>query len=167
MVPEFALGLLEMYATHKGLCNFAEYPLQIAYDLSTAEEVLKTVPANDSLPRFAIVIVAFKDAAHLEKLVKAVHLPHHYIIIHLERLTSPSYATQVRRIASQYRNVAVVQFGTVTYRTDSVSMINYQIMNWLVNDLKLEYDYHFTLGGAVYPLHSANRTGSTLANCQT
>jgi hypothetical protein len=162
MVPEFSLGLLEIYATQKGFCDFAEYPLQIADNLSKSEDVLRTVPANDSLPRFAIVIVAFKDTAHLKRLVKAVHLPHHYIIIHLERFTSTRYAIQVKRIASLYRNVVVVQFGTVTYRTDSVSMINYQIMNWLVNDLQLEYNYHFTLDGAVYPLYSASELAQHL-----
>jgi len=156
MIPEITLGLLEMYATQKGFCDFAAYPLQISYDLSDAEALLRSVPANDSLPRFAFVIIAFKDAVHLERLIKAVHLPHHYIILHLERSTSPSYAIQVRRLASQYRNIAVVEFGTIIYPTDSISMINYQIMNWLVNDLKLEYDYHFTLGGATYPLYSAS-----------
>jgi hypothetical protein len=29
-------------------------------------------------------------------------------------------------------------------------------MNWLVNNLKLEYNYHFALDGAAYPLYSAN-----------
>jgi hypothetical protein len=162
MVPEFSLGLLEIYATQMGLCDFAEYPLQITDNLSDAEQVLRTVPAHDSLPRLAIVIVAFKDAAHLKRLIKAVHLPHHFIIIHLERLTSKTYSTQVRMIASLYKNVAVVQFGTIAYRTDSVSMINYQIMNWLVNDLKLEYNYHFSLDGAVYPLYSANELAQHL-----
>jgi hypothetical protein len=46
-------------------------------------------------------------------------------------------------------------------------MINYQIMNWLVNDLKLEYDYHFTLGGAGYPLHSANELAQHLQTTET
>jgi hypothetical protein len=162
MIPEITLGLLEMYATQKGFCDFAAYPLQISYDLSDAEALLRSVPANDSLPRFAFVIIAFKDAVHLERLVKAVHLPHHYIILHLERSTSPSYAIQVRRLASQYRNIAVVEFGTIIYPTDSISMINYQIMNWLVNTLKLAYDYHFTLGGAVYPLYSAKELAQHL-----
>jgi len=158
MVPEFALGLLEIFATHNGHCEFDKYPLQIAYDLSAAEQVLvqssKVLP-SDSLPRLAIVIVAFRDAAQLSRIVQAVHMPHHYIVIHLERLTPPNYVSEVLKVASQYQNVAVAQFGTISYRTDSVSMINYQIMNWLVNDLKLEYDYHLTLGGAVYPLFGA------------
>ena len=164
MVPEFALGLLEIYATHNEHCDFTNYPLQIAYDLSQAEMVLRKVTAHPSLPRFAIVIVAFKDAEHLERLIKAVHMPHHFVIIHLERVTPPKYANQVRKIISQYHNIALVQFGTVTYRTDSVSMINYQIMNWLVNDLKLDYDYHLTMGGAVYPLYSSNELALYLKN---
>jgi hypothetical protein len=155
MVPEFALGLLEIFATHRGHCDFERFPLQIAYDLSAAASVLRRVPSNPSLPRLAIVIVAFKDAEHLDKLVEALHMVHHYIIIHLERLTPSSFTDQAYKIASKYLNVVVVKFGTVTYRTDSVSFINYQIMNWLVNDLLLDYDYHLTLGGAVYPLYNA------------
>jgi hypothetical protein len=160
MVPEFALGLLEVFATHNGRCDFNKYPLQIAnYDLNAAEAVLtktsKVLPSEASLPRLTIIIVAFRDAQHLSSIIKAVHLPHHFIVIHLERTTPPSYTAEVYQIAAEYQNVAVAQFGTVTYRTDSVSMINYQIMNWLVNDLKLEYDYHLTLGGAVYPLYGA------------
>ena len=147
MVPEFALGLSEIYTTHNGIIDFTKYPLQIAYDLSQADMVLRNETAHPSLPRVAIVIVAFKDAEHLERLIKAVHMPHHFVIIHLERVTPPKYANQVRKIISQYHNIALLQFGTVTYRTDSVSMINYQIMNWLVNDLKLDYDSHLTMGG--------------------
>jgi hypothetical protein len=156
MVPEMALGLLEVYATNEGHCDFSKYPLQIPYDLSQAATMLRAVPDDpNSLPRLAIVIVAFKDPTLLSSLVQALHLPHHFIIIHLERSTPSSYTDEVARIASQYSNVVVVKFGTVLYRTDSVSMINYQIMNWLVNDLGLTYDYHLTMDGTVYPLYSA------------
>ena len=156
MVPEMALGLLEVFATNEGHCDFSKYPLQIDYDLSLAAAVLKAVPDDPNrLARLAIVIVAFKDATHLERLVETLHLPHHYIIIHLERSTPSTYTNQVTRIASQFSNVVVVKFGTVLYRTDSVSMINYQIMNWLVNELGLTYDYHLTMDGAVYPLYTA------------
>lgn len=156
MVPEMALGLLEVYATNEGYCDFSKFPLHIAYDLSLAATVLKAVPDDpNGLPRLAIVIVAFKDATLLERLVATLHLPHHYIIIHLERSTPSAYTDQVTRIASQFSNVVVVKFGTVLYRTDSVSMINYQIMNWLVNELGLTYDYHLTMDGTVYPLYNA------------
>lgn len=156
MVPEFALGLLEVYATHSGHCDFSKFPLQIAYDLRSQASMLNAIsPAPKKFLRLVIVIVAFKDSKHLSRIIRAVHMPHHYIIIHLERLTPSNYVKDVEKIASQYNNVVVVQFGTVTYRTDSVSFVNYQIMNWITNNLGLEYDYYLTLGGAVYPLFNA------------
>lgn len=155
MVPEFALGLLEVWATHHDHCDFNKYPLEISDDLSDAAMTLQKVPPDSTLPRLAIVIVAFKDIQHLERLVKAVYMPHYYFVIHLERKTPQEYVDQVKELAEPYSNVVVIQFGTVTYRTDSVSMINYRIMNWLVHTVKLEYDYHLTMGGAVYPLYSA------------
>ena len=114
MVPEMALGLLEIYATNEGHCDFSKYPLQIPYDFSQAATVLRAVPVDaNGLPRLAIVIIAFKDATLLSSLVQALHLVHHYIIIHLERSTSSAYTNQVIRIGSQYSNVVVVKFGTV------------------------------------------------------
>jgi hypothetical protein len=123
MVPEMTLELLEIYATNEGYCDFSKYPLTIDHDFSQAATVLRSVPVDtNSLPRLAIVIIAFKDATLLSSLVQALHLPHHYIIIHLERSTSSAFTNQVTRIGSQYSNVVVVKFGTVLYRTDSVSM---------------------------------------------
>jgi hypothetical protein len=82
-------------------------------------------------------------------------MPHHLIIVHLERSSPPSFTDSVHKIASKHTNVVVVQFGTIIYQTDSVSMVNYQIMYWLTEELKLSYDYLVTLGNAVYPLYSA------------
>jgi Core-2/I-Branching enzyme len=158
------LGLLEMYATQNGFCDFSKYPLEIPIDLSNQTEKLKSVPSSDRLPRLVMVIIAFQDAKHLERLVRAVYLPHHLIIIHLDRVTPLKFERQVNKIATRYSNVVVVKFGMVIYRTDSVSMINYKIMNWLVNVVQLKYDYHLTLDGASFPLYKATTLALYIKN---
>jgi hypothetical protein len=167
MYLEFCLSLLEIYATHTDngagntkICNFEKYSLQIEHNdddlLSTAEKTLRNVPvSHNDLPRLVFVIVAFQDADHLEVLIEACSMPHHFIIVHLERRSPQSFTHRVHRIANKYSNVVVVQFGSIIYPTDSVSTVNYQIMNWLTEELKLPYDYLLTLGNAAYPLHGA------------
>jgi hypothetical protein len=167
MYLEFCLSLLEIYATHTDngdgntkICNFEKYSLQIEHNdddlLSTAEKTLRNVPVNhNGLPRLVFVIVAFQDADHLEVLIEACSMPHHFIIVHLERRSPQSFTDRVHRIANKYSNVVVVQFGSIIYPTDSVSTVNYQIMNWITEELKLTYDYLLTLGNAAYPLHGA------------
>jgi hypothetical protein len=160
---EWTLELLELHATHHGHCDFRRYkPTVPSYTpnlqqaASTLRRVTQTIVPPPYHARVAFAIVAYKDAKHLERLIQAIHMPHHLILIHLERSTSMRYFNQVLAIVKQYQNVVILQFGTVLYRTDSVSMINLRIMRWLVEDLQLEYDYHAVLGGAVYPLYEAS-----------
>jgi hypothetical protein len=156
MVPEMILGLLEVFATHANLCDFSKMDLTISPTFPTQQNQLQRVPnAPANMARLAIVIVAFRDLDHLQRIVEAVHMPHHFIVIHLERSTPAPYVEAVQtRIVASYSNVVVLQFSAVTYRTDSVSFINFQIMNWLVHTVGVAYDYHITLGGAVFPLYS-------------
>jgi hypothetical protein len=123
------------------------------------QKVVQTVPTPAQHARIVFTIVAYQDAPQLRRLVEAIHMPHHLIVIHLEQAQAQrddEFFKEMSDIASSYSNVVIVQFGTVIYKTDSVSRINLQLMNWVVNDLKLDYDYHITLGGAVYPLYGAS-----------
>eukprot|EP00535_Pseudo-nitzschia_heimii_P013127 CAMPEP_0197197966 /NCGR_PEP_ID=MMETSP1423-20130617/33134_1 /TAXON_ID=476441 /ORGANISM="Pseudo-nitzschia heimii, Strain UNC1101" /LENGTH=630 /DNA_ID=CAMNT_0042651795 /DNA_START=159 /DNA_END=2051 /DNA_ORIENTATION=- len=163
MYLEFCLGLLEIYATHSSgegngtICDFGKYPLTIQGDhLLFAKSILQSVPVSpDGLPRLVFVIIAFEDADHLESLINACFLPHHLFVVHLERRSPSSFTERVHRIANKFANVAIVQFGSIIYRTDSVSMVNYRIMYWLTEELGVSYDFFLTLGNAVYPLYSA------------
>mmetsp|Transcript_28567 Transcript_28567/g.61517 ORF Transcript_28567/g.61517 Transcript_28567/m.61517 type:complete len:627 (+) Transcript_28567:133-2013(+) len=167
MYREFCFGLLEIFATHSHgggkngqICEFDKYSLKIQRgDLLSAELILrnasKSLSSNTNLPRLVFVIVAFQDADHLEALIKACFMPHHLIIVHLERRSPLSFTKSVRQIEKQYENVAVVQFGSIIYQTDSVSTVNYQIMNWVTEELNISYDYWLTLGNAAYPLLGA------------
>jgi len=127
--------------------------------------------------RTCFVIVAFKDVEQLERLVDAVWLEENYVVVHLERRTSQEYRQQVeRRILSKYNhdnsdnnddkikagNVVVLQFGSVVYPSDSVSGVTYKIMNWLHDDVGLEYDYLALLDGASFPLLSARAMQAAL-----
>jgi hypothetical protein len=153
MEQEFCLELLEMYATHHGYCHFDggfPYPPNLQH----AEQVFRSIPASPNYPRLAIIIIAFQDAPQLQRLVEAVYMPHFYIMIHLERRTSLKFKEEAQVIASRYNNVVVVQFGTIVYRTDSVSMIQLQLMKWFVTK-DFHHDFHVTLNGAAFSLYSA------------
>ncbi|CAB9521967.1 expressed unknown protein [Seminavis robusta] len=105
------------------------------------------------------VISAFEDFPQLQALIHAIHLPHHWLIVHLERQTGPSYVAQVQSLTKIYSNLVVLQFGTVIYPGDSLSQINFAIMQLLeeaahVHD-DFHYDYLLALSAASYPLYSA------------
>jgi len=167
--PELILGLLEIFATHHNVCDFSKLQLNIPnVDYSTHAAFIQRIPQKptDQLARLVFVIVAFHDCDHLLRLVEAIHMPHHLIIIHLERSAPPDYVREVHtKIVTMYNNVVVLQFGAIMYRTDSVSMINYQIMNWLIHHVtSFKYDYHISLGGAVFPLYGAKELATHLAS---
>jgi len=169
---ELVLELLELYGMAHQLCDYTTYQptvpsdtvglLQASTKLRAAAEQLSFQESPPQRTRLAVVIVAFQDAAHLQRLVDAVILPQHYVIVHLDRRVSPEYAQEVQRMTGEYDNVVVVQFGSVVYKTDSVSLINLRIMRWLQQDLELPYDYHVTLGGAAYPLQTAQQLAAAL-----
>jgi len=165
MYREFCFGLLEMFATHsneeeKGaICDFKKYSLKFrrGHNIQSAGSTLRNVPpSGNGLPRLVFVIIAFQDGDHLEALIEACFMPHHLIIIHLEHRSPTPFTERIHRIATRYDNVAVVQFGSIIYQTDSVSTINYQIMHWVTEELKIPYDYWLTLGNAAYPLLGAS-----------
>eukprot|EP00536_Pseudo-nitzschia_multiseries_P002727 jgi/Psemu1/317962/estExt_fgenesh1_pm.C_370008 len=172
MYREFCFGLLEIFATHNtgdengAICDFQKYSLKIRRpDLRSAESTLRNVPVSpNNLPRLVFVIIAFQDADHLEALIEACFMPQHLIIVHLERRSPPSLSERVHQIATKYENVAVMQFGSIIYQTDSVSTVNFQIMHWVTAELRIPYDYWLTLGNAAYPLLGATELTNYFLN---
>jgi hypothetical protein len=168
LLEEYILELLEQYGVSKGLCSFELYrptvpPTAQGIEQATAVlEATQHIPVPSNFARLAIVIVAFKDPEQLHRLIDAIHLPHHYIIIHLDRRTDPDFQVAVESIAKRYSNIAILKFGSIVYLTDSVSMVNLRIMRWLVYDLGVRYDFHLPLGGAMYPLQDAQTLASSL-----
>ncbi|CAJ1956405.1 unnamed protein product [Cylindrotheca closterium] len=160
---EWTLELLELYLTHNGKCQFDQYRPRIKRVASIQkagwklQEIAKVFPVPPQQARVVFSIVAYKDSKHLRRLIEAIHLPHHLIIIHLEQTQQgdESYHQQVEAIANDYQNVVVVQFGTIIYKTDSISRVTLQLMYWITTELKIKFDYFASLGGAVYPLFGA------------
>jgi len=163
---EMKLELLEIYASnHSRFCDYALYKPTVRReaDPEQAAAILRNVLHVDtSTIRLAIAIVAYKDIKHLKLLLKGVHLPQHYIIIHLERYTNPDFEKGVRELAVEYENVVVLKFGSIVYKTGQVTDINLRIMRWLVFDSGLTFSYFLALGGAVYPLYSAMELAQAL-----
>jgi len=163
---EMKLELFEIYASnHSRFCDYALYKPTVRReaDPEQAAAILRNVLHVDtSTIRLAIVIVAYKDIQHLKLLLKGVHLPQHYIIIHLERYTNPDFEKGVRELAVEYENVVVLKFGSIVYKTGQVTDINLRIMRWLVFDSGLTFSYFLALGGAVYPLYSAMELAQAL-----
>lgn len=166
LIHEWTLELLELYLTHNAKCHFDQYRPRIirkSTSIKVAEEKLqelvKVVPVPSQQARIVFSIVAYKDAKHLRRLIEAIHLPHHLIIIHLEQTQAKDselfYQQQVEAIANDYQNVFVVQFGTIVYKTDSISRVTLQLMYWITEELNVKFDYFASLGGAVYPLFGA------------
>eukprot|EP00980_Cylindrotheca_fusiformis_P023152 scaffold10199_cov146-Cylindrotheca_fusiformis.AAC.9 len=158
---EWTMELLELHAMHSGLCDFEFYHPRIRQMTSsireaglTLRQIVETVPVPPKQCRILFSIVAYKDSAHLGRLIEAIYLPQHLIIVHLEeqQARDDSFIEEVEAIASNYSNVAVVQFGTIIYKTDSISRVTLQLMYWATKELKLDFDYFAALGGAVYPL---------------
>ena len=175
---EWTLQLLEMYATYHGYCDFTtkyrpkaifskkhsndeRIEQQVGKRLQHIVETVPIPPKNHV--RIVYCIIAYRDVSHLKRLIQAIHLPHHIIIIHLDDDTDSAFrrSIEVQILQQHYSNVVMLQFGTVIYKTDSVSMINLRIMEYIHNTLNIQYDYYVTLGGATYPLL---RTSTELSN---
>ena len=103
-------------------------------------------PSDKGLAWLAIANVAYKDLQHLIQLSRGVYMPHHYIIIHLERRPDPEFEQGVREYALEFNNVVVLKFGSVVYKTGEVTDINLRIMRWIVFESGLHFSYFLTLG---------------------
>lgn len=157
---EVALQGLELFSRAAGACNFSEYQptvpqtaLMLSGNPASSISVLQDPP--EDMARIVFCISAFSDFPQLEQLVGAILLPHHLIIIHLERRTPPDFVAHVEQLSKIHKNIIVLQFGSVIYPTDSISHIFLQIMQWVTKDLGLGYDYLMTLGSSTYPLFNA------------
>jgi Core-2/I-Branching enzyme len=187
VTEELVLQLLEIYLTHNIPTNnnsIAYMPSQCQFDapwyrpsvpqitdLSRIEQSLRVASetyAHSEKIRIVFCIVVYRDAPHVERLVQALLQPQHYIVLHVERRSPPEFVAAMHQLASRHGNqVVVLQFGTILYRTDSVSQVNFRIMKWVLQDLKLEYDYHVMLDGSSFPLYSGPDLVSHLAQNPT
>ena len=152
---EFVLELLEQYAADHQFCDYSLYRPTVYGHEEQGTRLKATF--SDGVQRLAVVIIAFQDVDHLAALVEAIYEPQNIILIHMERHADSDFRRSVLDMAETYENVVVLQFGTITYRTDSVSMINLRIIRWITLDLQLEYDYVLLMDGSAYPLVSTQQ----------
>jgi hypothetical protein len=169
---EFALQLLELKLMERNMCNYSLFrptvPGHQAEGLRLQKVAKRQYQHQPTLwnpfhlvpipyYRLAIVISAFQDFNHLVALLRAVHLPQHYIVIHIDRYCDEKYQSQLKDLLAttpQYGNVVIVQFGSVVYTSDTISLINLRILRWLTFDLQLDYEQVLLIDAAVYPLRS-------------
>ncbi|CAB9499516.1 expressed unknown protein [Seminavis robusta] len=156
MQQEIILELLELYAMHYGFCNFHRYRPALVKDSKAFEDTSKLdAPANSARCAFVITVLA-NDSTHVKRLIQAIHMPHHYIVLHLDQQANEELKTELLELAELYENLELVQFGTIRAdREDSMSGIHLKIMRWLTIELGLVFDYHVTLDGASFPLLNA------------
>lgn len=161
MRDEFVLQLLEIYSSmdaSQRRCDYSRYRPTIPEPIAEAayERAQEIMNEWVDTPHIRVVftIVAHTDVVHLEKLVSAIYMPHHLILIHIERRASIEFNQAVNRLTVMFRNLIVLRFGTIVYRTDLVSHIHWKLLNWFHNLPGLDYDYHVALDGSAYPMHS-------------
>lgn len=165
MQEEFVLELLEMRAQAAHLCDFEIHRPSVPMDPTSRSHVAQRLEAlatrsnpdsQGTATRVVFSIVAHRDVEQLRRLIQAISLPQHYILLHLERRCPVEFEIAVNELASSFDNVVVLKFGTILYETDLVSMIQYRIMYWVTHVLQLPFDYWISLDGASFPLHSAS-----------
>lgn len=146
---EFKAELLEQFATFERLCNFSTYRPSIpAFVAERAQKTLPLSAFNNSI-KVVFCISAFKDVDQLGKLVDALPTENAMVVIHLERTVSDEYHQDVLK---RCPSALVLRFGSVVYRTDSLTAINIRILRWLTLELRLLYEYVVLMDGSAFPL---------------
>ena len=171
LTQEVILELLEIYATNQGYCNFDRYrPTVSVLDSIAREKLLNTAdmeaPSLHARCAFVIAIRRRDDVTHIQRLVEAIHMPQHFIILYLEREEENNQDTFVNEntaIADGYDNVVVLRFRQHFEGVeDPLSNVHLRIMRLLSIDLDLTYDYHVTLDGTSFPLLPAGELAKHL-----
>ncbi|KAL7570668.1 hypothetical protein ACA910_014941 [Epithemia clementina (nom. ined.)] len=133
---------------------------------SAEERVDATAAAAATFPRIVFTIVAHQDFSMLKHLIHALHQPHHVLIIHVERPRTRAalefrhdlrkyIGTQKKKHPTEKSNIFGVTFGTIVYSTDSVSLVHWRLLNWMLHDCQFtNFDYYVALDGASFPLWS-------------
>lgn len=161
---EIKLQALEHFARGvQGACNFSLYhpsvPEFAPIVPGTMDKTKRLIQSLYETPkeqaRLVFAISAYNDMAQLRRLLQAISLPQHLIVIHLERRTPATFIHEAQQLASHHPNLVVLQFGSVIYPSDTLSHVMLQIMRWVTHDLNFQYDYFIALGSTSYPLWNA------------
>jgi len=164
---EIILELLEIYGTHYGFCRFHRYKPSYNHENPSGSSSGSNTFSNAIVPsptghaRLAFVIVVRRnDLAHIQRLIKAVHMPQHYIVLHVDATMNEGFFFRLLELTQEYDNIVVVRFETAASLhndngMDSMTHVHLKLMRWLTMDLHLRYDYHITLDDTSFPLYYA------------
>jgi hypothetical protein len=171
VVDDITMQSLEMYARKQGVCDYQRYQPRVP-NLDTTElaDVMRqlpppTPPAAKDQVRLVYLISAYKDFDQLQELVRAIHLPQHLIVIHLERDTDPVFVVRIQQELEVQEGLVVLQYGAIIYTTDSLSHVFLQMMGTIEEAAKeadWDYDYIVNLGSNAYPLLDATTMAQKL-----
>ena len=110
----------------------------------------------------AYFIVAYRDAAFLERQFRALYDARNLYVYHVDVRVGKDVVDRLRALERAHANVLVSRCGTVVYRTDSASWLVYRFMAWLVeHDVKV--GHAVPLDGGAYPLVGPKRMRALLA----
>ena len=151
---EIIVELLEIYGTQHSYCKFHRYRPTFVHGGNAFAGATLAPPAGHARLAF-VIAVRRHDPAHIKRLVRAIYLPYHYIVLHLDMQMDEGMQTDLLEIAHDYENVVVVRFGTIHAGMDGMTNVHLKLMRWLTLELKLNFDFHITLDGASFPLLSA------------
>jgi hypothetical protein len=144
--------LTEEYLGWWGFCDWDTYVIP----------PLSGVAAPGASYDVAYFIVAYRDAAFLERQFRALYDARNLYVYHVDVRVSMDVVDRLRALERAHANVRVARCGTVVYLTDSASWLVYRFMAWLVaHDVKI--GHAVPLDGGAYPLVGPKRMRRLLA----
>jgi hypothetical protein len=157
-----------MYARHQGVCDYQSYQPRVPHinETDLVPLLRELPPPPEDQVRLVYLISAFKDFDHLRELVRAITLPQHLIVIHLERETEPAFVDRIQQeLLEEFDNVLVWKFGTIIYTADLISHV-FLMMMMTIEDAaataQWDYDYLINMSSNSYPLLNATATARRL-----
>lgn len=148
---EFKAELLEQHATFERLCNFSAYRPSIPASVAANAQLNFPFSTFNSSVKIVFCISAFQDVEQVGNLVDALPQDNALVMIHLERSTSADYH---QALTERCPGALILQYGTVVYRTDTLTSVNIRILRWLTFELRLSYEYVVLMDGSAFPLIS-------------
>jgi hypothetical protein len=157
---DVTLQVLERFALATHCCDLAYYKPSIPRidNLREVQQTIFKIPSTTAptMARCVFIISVHSDLQQVQELLQAIHMPHHVIVLHVERQVDPDFLQQLQNVLQRdYANVVLLRYGSVVYGTDSLSQYFLQIMRFIHQESQLQYDYIFTLGANAFPLWTA------------
>eukprot|EP00124_Ichthyophonus_hoferi_P005346 Ihof_evm1s752 gene=Ihof_evmTU1s752 len=126
------------YAQANHMCDFKKYvfpSLPMDAFVGPPWQPLKERKEKDKMC-IGFVIMVFMDELQIQRLIQRLHHPNHVIIIQVSPSAKRKFLDDMIKIANQYDNVYVVNWGEMLYGSAGDVDINMAISNFLLNNWK-------------------------------